>query len=116
MAKDRNTFAKRQREVEKKRKANEKRERRKSRNKTAEPPNGTSAPALGLSSEEEAVLGVFRKYLMTPGRMLCFGKPDLDSYRVPLAKLIEKGLLVAEKFQGGYSLTQSGYAAMQHRE
>jgi hypothetical protein len=49
---------------------------------------------------------------MAPGEMLCFGHPELEAYRLPLAELIAKDLLVAESFHGGYSLTKAGFAAM----
>lgn len=67
---------------------------------------------LLLSQSEQDVLDVFRKYLMTPGKMLCISNADLDSFKTPLAELINKGLLVEEKFQGGYSLTETGFDAM----
>ena len=65
-----------------------------------------------LSSAESSVLSAFRKYLMTPGKMLCFSGPELASFKAPLKQLISKGLLVEESFQGGYSLTAAGFAAM----
>jgi len=65
-----------------------------------------------LSSAEYAVLSVFRTYLMTPGKMLCFTS-NLEAFHAPLAQLTGKGLLVAERFRGGYSLTERGYTAMQ---
>jgi len=114
MAKDRNTFAKRQREVERKRKATEKRERRakkKQQGDDARPPGGS--PAL-LSAEERSVLRVFRNYLMTPGQMFCFGNSELESLHAPLAQLMEKGMLNSEKPKGGYSLTHSGFLAMKN--
>jgi len=69
-----------------------------------------------LSRPEYTVLGVFRTYLMTPGKMLCFAYPELETLRVPLAQLTDKGLLVAERFRGAYSLTKTGYAAMNDGE
>ncbi len=65
-----------------------------------------------LFRAERSVLSVFRKYLMTPGKMLCISGSDLKDFNVPLARLSDKGLLVAESFQGGYSLTEAGFAAM----
>jgi sRNA-binding protein len=116
MAKDRNTFAKRQREVEKKRKAEQKRQRRAQKKQEEE----SEAPAAEdstseLTAGERSVLKVFQTYLMTPGKMLCFGSSDLDSLRVPLTRLTERGLLVSEKNRGGYSLTQSGFDAMREQ-
>lgn len=49
---------------------------------------------------------------MTPGKMLCLSKSDTETYDASLAELTRKGLLVQESFQGAYSLTESGYAAM----
>ena len=65
-----------------------------------------------LSPEERSILNVFRNYLMTPGKMLCLPGPKLEASRKPLAELTDKGLLVAESFRGGYSLTEDGFAAM----
>ncbi len=112
MAKDRNTFAKRQRELEKKRKADQKRERRAKKKQTAHEFGEPNKSQFSLSPEEHAVLSVFRKWLVTPGKMLCFATSDLKAFHLPLAQLTHKGLVVAEKFQGGYSLTESGFAAM----
>lgn len=69
-----------------------------------------------LSVEEHSVLIHFREYLMTPGRMLCISGADLENFNIPLAQLSDKGLLVAESFRGGYSLTEAGFAAMQDAE
>lgn len=112
MAKDRNTFAKRQREVEKKRKADQKRQRRAKKKQDASEDNEPSNSQFLLSAEERSVLRVFRTYLMTPGQMLCFGSSDLVTFNDPLAQLTDKGFLVSERNQGGYSLTETGFAAM----
>ena len=69
-----------------------------------------------LSVEEHSVLIHFRKYLMTPGKMLCISGSDLEKFNAPLADLSDKGLLVAESYRGGYSLTEAGFAAMQGAE
>ena len=71
---------------------------------------------LSLSPEERSVLEVFRNYLMTPGKMLCLSGPKLDASEAPLAELTGKGLLVAESFRGGYSLTENGFEAMKDVE
>jgi hypothetical protein len=65
-----------------------------------------------MTPAEVNVLRAFRKYLMTPREMLCFGSSDLEAFHVPLARLTNEGFLVAERFHGGYSLTETGYAAM----
>ncbi|MHB0957145.1 MAG: hypothetical protein ACYC6N_08525 [Pirellulaceae bacterium] len=116
MAKDRNTFAKRQREMEQKRKASEKRE---NRNRKKQPSEMVAEPASAessLSMPELAVLEVFRKFRMSPGQMLCFSSTDLIAFRTPLAQLTNDGLLIPEKFPGGYSLTQTGFAALRDGE
>ncbi len=112
MAKDRNTFAKQQRETERKRKATEKREQRIRKKQSSDKVSTEMDTAPALSPAELAVLDVYRKFRMGSGQMLCFSTADIEAFRVPLAELANNGLLVAEKFQGGYSLTQAGYAAM----
>jgi hypothetical protein len=65
-----------------------------------------------LSTSEQRVLRTFRRFLMTPGKMLCFSGPSLKQDKAVLELLTDKELLVRERFNGGYSLTQAGYAAM----
>ena len=65
-----------------------------------------------LTSSERSVLVVFRQYLITPGQMLCFDGPAFRKYKAALRVLTEKGFVVKEKFDGGYSLTSTGFAAM----
>lgn len=62
-----------------------------------------------LSASEEKVLKAFRAYRVTPEKMLCFHGPDLQAKAGALESLVQKHLLVREKFHGGYSLTRSGY-------
>lgn len=124
MAKDRNTFAKRQREMERKRKADEKRQHRARRKQESERPSGlervpeaepvgeSTDPLSTLSSTEQSVLEIFRRFRMSPGQMLCFSRTDIEAFRVPLKELANNGLLVAEEFHGGYSLTPAGFTAM----
>ena len=65
-----------------------------------------------LSTSEQRVLQTFRQFLMNPDKMLCFSGPHLKQNEAPLAILTEKKLLVKNKFKGGYSLTQTGFVAM----
>ena len=65
-----------------------------------------------LSSSEQRVLRTFSQFLMTPGQMLCISGPELERDRATLELLIKKQVLVKEKVKGGYSLTETGYAAM----
>jgi hypothetical protein len=65
-----------------------------------------------LSMSEQRVLQTFRQFRVTPGQMLCFCGPDLARLRAALQRLTEKDLLIEETFQGGYSLTPAGFAAM----
>jgi hypothetical protein len=126
MAKDRNTFAKRQREMERKRKADEKRLHRVKKKQEAAHPSGPDrAPATApqpessadspamLSPSQLAVLTIFRRFRITPGQMLCFSRSDVEALGTPLAELADQGLLLTERFSGGYSLTPPGFAAMQ---
>lgn len=78
----------------------------------AEMPLESSGLQDPLSPPEYAVLAVFRKYLMSPGKMLCFTNLQLSALREPLAQLLGKGLLVQENFPGAYSLTETGFNAM----
>jgi hypothetical protein len=65
-----------------------------------------------LSPSEKTVLSTFEKYLVTPGKMLCFFGPDLERHRAALLRLTERELLVKEQFKGAYSLTHAGFKAM----
>ena len=49
---------------------------------------------------------------MNPSQMLCFSGPNLKQNKATLELLTDKELLVREDFNGGYSLTQTGFAAM----
>lgn len=128
MAKDRNTFAKRQREMERKRKQDEKRQHKAKKKQDA---STSSEPAVVDDNEQQVdvasqasrspllstaqctVLTTFRQFRMTQGQMLCFSRSDEDTFRTPLNELTAGGFLVTERFPGGYSLTPSGFAAMQ---
>lgn len=65
-----------------------------------------------LNRAEKDVLATFRRYLMTPNRILCFYGPQLEQSQDALRSLTEMELLVKESFKGAYSLTTTGYAAM----
>jgi hypothetical protein len=65
-----------------------------------------------LTTGEQRVLRTFRRFLMTPGQMLCFYGPNLKQNRVALQQLIDKEFLVKEQFKGAYSLTDEGFVAM----
>ena len=49
---------------------------------------------------------------MIPGQMLCFSGPDFKQDEATLTELTDRELLVKEGFKGGYSLTRTGFAAM----
>jgi hypothetical protein len=112
MTRNRNTFAKRQREVEQKRKSDEKRDMRAQRRQKSADFFSSVGATVELSSAEHAVLGIFQRYLITTGQMFCFCAADLETYDLPLAQLVRRKYLVEEDFQGAYSLTSSGFAAM----
>lgn len=65
-----------------------------------------------MSIAEESLLAVFRAYRMDEGKMLCFFGAALERHHQALAQLTDRGLLVKERFRGGYALTASGFAAM----
>jgi hypothetical protein len=69
-----------------------------------------------ISNSEETVLLTFRQYLMTPNKMLCFYGPTLEQNEAALESLLAKDMLVRESFNGAYSLTNAGYAAMKKCE
>ena len=59
------------------------------------------------------MLHTFHQFLVTLGKMLCFSGPNLERDSADLNRLTDKKLLVKDKFNGGYSLTTVGFAAMQ---
>ena len=65
-----------------------------------------------LSLHEQTVLRTYRKYLITPGQMLCFSGPDLERHQAILEQMSDSELLIKESFKGGYSLTEIGFSAM----
>lgn len=108
MAKDRNTMAKRQREAEKRDKAVKKRQKREKRQTLST----LSSNGIEITEDETRVFQIFSRYLMTAGKMLCLSGNELDAHRQSLNNLVSSGMLVAETFQGGYSLTEEGFDAM----
>lgn len=78
----------------------------------SEMPSESTQSQTPLSSSEHAVLAVFRKYLMSPGKMLCLSNHEMEAFHESLVDLTGKGLLIQESFPGGYSLTEIGFAAM----
>lgn len=67
---------------------------------------------ISFTKSEQAVFATFRKFLMTPYRMLCFFGPSLEQNQAALKRLTEMEMLEKETFKGAYSLTSAGYAAM----
>ncbi len=67
---------------------------------------------VGLTRSEQRVLSVFRQFLMTPGQMLCFGAQELEAYDATLSEMSRKGLVMAERARGAYSLTKLGFNRM----
>ena len=65
-----------------------------------------------LTAAEESVFKVFRQFLMQQGEMLCFQGPLWEKHKVTLRQLTDREMLFQESFKGGYSLTETGYAAM----
>ena len=65
-----------------------------------------------LSTSEQRVLSTFRRFLMNPGQMLCFSGPNLKLNESTLKLLTDKDLLIKENFNGGYSLTPTGFEAI----
>ena len=65
-----------------------------------------------LSAKEQALMAVFRQYLATPRNMICLDDTMVQKHKVALRGLVEQRFLLKERFEGGYSLTQAGFAAM----
>ena len=65
-----------------------------------------------FSDEEIRVFAFFRRYLMSPGQMLCFSSQDLESLKKGFEKLVARDMLVPEGSRGGYYLTAEGFEAM----
>jgi hypothetical protein len=66
-----------------------------------------------LSLTDQIVLDTFRRYLVTPGEMLCFHGQWLDDHKDSLRHLTARKLITKEQFSGGYSLTRAGFAVIQ---
>ena len=113
MGKAQNTLAKRPRDATKKGHT-EAKGRRAKKNQSAGPARQPDDARCSLSPAELAVLTVFQKYLMSPGKMLCLDTAALKSFDPALSQLIDKELLVAENSRGRYSLTEKGFAAMKN--
>lgn len=69
-----------------------------------------------FSASEQRVLRSFRRFQVAPGQMLCFSGPELKQLQTTFQSLVEKEVLVKEKFKGGYSLTAAGFAALSNCE
>ena len=65
-----------------------------------------------LSAKEQALMAVFRQYLATPRNMICLDDTMVQKHKVALRNMVERGLLMKERFEGGYSLTTDGFTAM----
>jgi hypothetical protein len=57
-------------------------------------------------------MAVFRQHLATPGNMVCLDQAMVQKHKVALRDLAERGLMLKERFEGGYSLTTDGFIAM----
>jgi len=65
-----------------------------------------------LSPKERNVFAIFRQYLATPGHMICLDVAMVQKHKVALRGLVERRFILKERFEGGYSLTKAGFAAM----
>ena len=69
-----------------------------------------------LSKAEVSLLAVFRKFRVGQGDMLCFFGPMLVKHSRALKQLTDQGLLIKERFRGGYALTRAGVIAMRDHD
>lgn len=65
-----------------------------------------------ITAAERKVLDTYQQYLITPGQMLCFTGPNYERDKETLELMSDKQLLTKESFDGGYSLTKTGFEAM----
>lgn len=65
-----------------------------------------------LSLKERDLLAVFRQYLATPGHMICLDGAAVQKHKVAIRNLTDRNFILKERFEGGYSLTKAGFAAM----
>ena len=117
MASDRAATAKSRVEIDKCRKSHSERRDRPIRESTTRrkaTDNAKGGPHCSQSALR--VLDHFRKYLMTPGHMLCFSSQDVAGLQEGLDELLRRQMVVAESRRSAYCLTRAGYAAMKHRD
>ena len=65
-----------------------------------------------FTQRELKVLEHFRRYLMSPGDMLCFSGQDIESMGTGIEDLVKRCMLVPERKKGSFSLTKQGFEAM----
>ncbi len=65
-----------------------------------------------FSTTELKVFDHFRRYLMTPGAMLCLSAQEIESMSSGLNALVDRKMLELEGTRGAYCLTRSGFLAM----
>jgi hypothetical protein len=116
MASDRAATAKSRVDTDKCRKPHRERQDRPIR-KTATRLQATDKAKGGPHCSQSAlrVLDHFRKYLMTPGHMLCFSSQDVAGLQEGLDELLRRQMVVAESRRSAYCLTRAGYTAMKRR-
>ncbi|MEX2139560.1 MAG: hypothetical protein WD894_09885 [Pirellulales bacterium] len=68
-----------------------------------------------MNEAELGILRVFRKYSVEAHQMLFvhtgFAKPETAEFNHAMQSMIRRGLIVAERHRGAYSLTSRGYRA-----
>jgi hypothetical protein len=68
-----------------------------------------------MNDSEKAVLRLFRTYEMEPYQILClhggFAKSHPREFSNAIRSLIERDLMVKERWRDAYSLTAQGYVA-----
>lgn len=69
-----------------------------------------------LSLNDQLALDVFRRYLVTPGEILCFHGQWLEEHGESLRHLTSIKLIIKEHFNGSYSLTDAGYTLIHNTD
>ena len=77
-----------------------------------QPTDSLKARDRQFSKSELRVFDHFRRYLMTPGNMLCLSGLEIESMRDGLDGLVKRRMLVPEGIRGAYCLTPDGFDVM----
>lgn len=75
-------------------------------------PQGVVIDGSHYSGPEIRVFSHFRRYLMTPGDMLCLSAAEIETMSAGIDVLLDRQMLVSEGSHGAYCLTPNGFEVM----